>query len=682
MPAPEMIAAIRAATVATLWEAAGDAYVSGLSAHARTALTDDLCRCTSTMQTAQVNQVDLARVAADSSESVARLARALYGTRLLLGVARLDAAATKAGEAMWPMPEAPGRIQPAPDLSSALETLQNQGLESACTSRTVVEALGSQASGGAVARVLRAAHSGDAKALIAALTADPFHIEAGEIALALWDIAPVADVRETLAVAIGSLSGGPSREAAVAALDALTAATRAGDDSQSLAQTVRAVESALREFACTRGEYFADAHYPELIEAAAQADIVWDAAARPVPPAIRIASLLDGVAVAHTQAGVTLRPNDGRAARAQIVFDNGGASLTWQMLAAALGQPDVRDAPQLCVRIAADADTAVANYLAHSAQERTPNEGYRWPGPQEQLAFTAPPMTFSASRLNAYVKCPRRWFFDYLCQVLEDPSSLQAAYGSVIHDALESLHRAVRVPGRHDPGIVLERLLKELDIAFGNAREAFASQLEYEVSRARARRIAEHYVRWLAAETAREPMTVEQVEVMQRLTLGGHEFVGYIDRIDRPLAGGPVTILDYKTGRIETDAAAYLDKMRRGDEAQLALYYAMRTAAGDDVKRIALVSVRDPRDEVWIMALDIGEDERRIDERREDGMIRARISPADLQTSLAALVSRCDTLTKDGQTHFGPGADPPCGYCAYKGACRERPADGERIFAR
>jgi len=39
-------------------------------------------------------------------------------------------------------------------------------------------------------------------------------------------------------------------------------------------------------------------------------------------------------------------------------------------------------------------------------------------------------------------------------------------------------------------------------------------------------------------------------------------------------------------------------------------------------------------------------------------------------------------LTKTGQTHFGIGVDPPCGYCAYYAACRERPREGERIFAR
>jgi RecB family exonuclease len=366
-----------------------------------------------------------------------------------------------------------------------------------------------------------------------------------------------------------------------------------------------------------------------------------------------------------------------------VFEDDTSESLTWRMLAAALGMPDARP-HELELRVGSDLSASVTSYLqaAITRADLSPPTAYTWPNAEPPIVFKAPPMTFSASRLNAYVKCPRRWFFDYLCQVLPDPSSLQAAYGSVVHDALESLHRAVRVPDRHDPGVMLERLLKELDVAFGNARDDFPSQLEYEVSRARARRIAEHYVRWLVAESARAPMQVEHVELMQRLTLGGHDFIGYIDRIDRPVSGGPVTILDYKTGRIDADAAAYLDKVRCGDEAQLALYYAMRTASGDDVKRIALVSVRDPRDEVWILALDIEDGKAGTDVQREDGMLRAHCSRADLEASLSALVARCDALTKNGQTHFAAGADPPCGYCAYFGACRERPPRGERIFAR
>jgi hypothetical protein len=154
--------------------------------------------------------------------------------------------------------------------------------------------------------------------------------------------------------------------------------------------------------------------------------------------------------------------------------------------------------------------------------------------------------------------------------------------------------------------------------------------------------------------------------------------------MDRPVGGGPVTIFDYKTGRIDSDAHEYLEKVRRGDEAQLALYYAMRKAEGDEIARIALVSLRDPRDDVWILALDIvGDDGVPVIEREaHDGVLRATCSRADLDASLGALIERCDMLTKSGLDHYAAGEDPPCNFCAYARACRERPIDGERIFAR
>jgi len=145
-----------------------------------------------------------------------------------------------------------------------------------------------------------------------------------------------------------------------------------------------------------------------------------------------------------------------------------------------------------------------------------------------------------------------------------------------------------------------------------------------------------------------------------------------------------VTIFDYKTGRIDSDAVEYLKRVRLGEEAQLALYYAMRKDQGDDIARIALISLRDPRDEVWILALDISnEDGSAVVERdAENGVLRAVCSRADLAASLEALLQRCDELTSQGFAHFPAGIDPPCDYCEYAQACRDRPVAGERIFAR
>jgi hypothetical protein len=53
-----------------------------------------------------------------------------------------------------------------------------------------------------------------------------------------------------------------------------------------------------------------------------------------------------------------------------------------------------------------------------------------------------------------------------------------------------------------------------------------------------------------------------------------------------------------------------------------------------------------------------------------------------MEVAIDALLARADALTTGGIEHFDPGEDPPCSYCAYAHACRERPAEGERVFAR
>lgn len=309
---------------------------------------------------------------------------------------------------------------------------------------------------------------------------------------------------------------------------------------------------------------------------------------------------------------------------------------------------------------------------------------WSWPAPEEAPPLIAPPMAFSASRLNGYVKCPRRWFFEYLCDAVEDEGSAAATYGKVFHEALEAFHRVVRVPAEWSGNALLERLHAELDLAFEQNRDAFASRLEFEVGRLKARSVAAHYARWLRAEAEDQPMRVEAVESLQRWTMGGHEFVGFIDRIDRPVAGGPITIYDYKTGRVASDPEAYLEQIRQGEEAQLALYYAVRRLRGDRVGRLALVSLRDPRDPVWVLALDLVDAEgvREVERTPRSGVLSGTCSPADMEASLTALMARADLLTQRGVAHFEVGADPPCMHCAYARACRERPFEAERVFAR
>jgi hypothetical protein len=683
-PGPARRAAICVATHAA---AAGDAYLRGLLGSLGALLIDDLCRVGLWCDERDMSDAALACAAAEGDPAVSRVCGIIYAARLQLRAAGFGS------QPLTPVGKPDHRY--CVDLATAVEALLRAGIVRAHAPRQLIDDLHRTGADGVdgvrrdrsiISALLKAAYSDDRADLIAALSLPPYSIDPGNLAPALASVGDAGN-RAALAAAIGELRGAPAREAALAAIAALDAArpdpTSGG---VSLAAAVGALEQAVSRYAQGADKALPDLRFTELLRAAACADRVFGLGPVDLPPAIRTICLLESVSQVEVAPALTLIPDgtDEPCSGAIRFADSPAAPLQWEALARAL-EVDAGSAGAPNGAATYTVGAGIEHAAADFVLAQTSAGGHRsWPQGEPPQTFTAPLMTFSASRLNAYVKCPRRWFYDYMCEVLDDPPSLYAAYGRVVHDALESLHRHVRVPSRHDASSVLDRLLRELDIAFGKARPDFDSQLEYEVSRCRARRMAEQYVRWLSLEAQRAPMEIMHVELLQRKRFGGHDFVGYIDRIDRPVGGGPVTIYDYKTGRIDTDPGEYLEKVRHGDEAQLALYYAMRRAEGDEIARIALVSIRDPKDDAWILALDVVDDDGAavVARQTQDGVLRASSSRADLDAALAALIARCDFLTKQGLDHFPVGEDPPCNFCAYGRACRERPKDGERIFAR
>jgi RecB family exonuclease len=457
-------------------------------------------------------------------------------------------------------------------------------------------------------------------------------------------------LRATLAQALNSFRGHEQRDRAMRASRALrSAADAVGKADARLSTIVRVAARAIDAMESSSEKRAASSDTDPIMRAAEDADLVWAASADPPHARARVRLLLDALSRTRAQhaAWPIANPSFMTAAR-----DRSEENQTQTASAVPSG----------------DAIAALDDV-----------EPWDWPAREAPRAIVAPPMTFSASRLNAFVTCGRRWFFEYLCDAVEDRGSIHATYGKVVHEALEALHRDVREPAGADQRMVVERFLREIDVAFGKARPDFESQFEYEVSRLQARRAAPRYVDWLITQAACAPMEIVEVESVNRLRAGGHDFVGYIDRVDRPVGGGAVTIYDYKTGRVPDDPRAYLEAVRSGDEAQLALYYFMRRAHGDEVARVALVSIRDIHDDVRVLALDIVEEGAAAPQSRPGA---AACSRAVLDASLAALIRRCDLLTKDGLEHFGVGEDPPCRFCAYFTACRERPLESESIFVR
>ncbi|HVA36056.1 MAG TPA: PD-(D/E)XK nuclease family protein [Candidatus Dormibacteraeota bacterium] len=299
------------------------------------------------------------------------------------------------------------------------------------------------------------------------------------------------------------------------------------------------------------------------------------------------------------------------------------------------------------------------------------------PDPAEPFAASRP--YFSASQLNTYANCPRQYLFRYLCDAVEDEGTYFTLYGTLVHRALERFHQEYGRPHEGDPGVMELRLVTLIDDVFRASAAEFTWPVQAELGRRKARRVARRYVRWLVERARREPFEVVSNEERQLLDLDGFAFVGYIDRLDRSLVTGEVTIVDYKTGSVPESAHAYRAKVRAGQDFQLPFYYWARRAAGDRVASLALIQLKDPRLPVEPLEVRVAaESPRRVDHRAKAGVVTER----ELEESRRLMVDLCARISVTGIARYEIGGDPPCDYCVYAGACRERPAPAAGEFAR
>jgi RecB family exonuclease len=288
-------------------------------------------------------------------------------------------------------------------------------------------------------------------------------------------------------------------------------------------------------------------------------------------------------------------------------------------------------------------------------------------------------LSFSASSLNAFAECARKWWFRYACAAVEDRGSSASFYGIAFHAALEDFH-AVHV--RFD-GADAEALGTELDgrvsAAFDRHRTRFEAPVEFELQKRRARRTAKKYLAWLLERARRAPFEVIGCETQIDVELGGHRFVGFIDRLDRDDRTGTVTVVDYKTGSIAMSAAEYLDDVRAFREFQLPFYYWARTQAGDVVSRLALIPLKDALLDVAPVELEVVTSSRAPRSAGATG----EIGVGELERARARMIALAGELAA-GTLRAFPATDDPaaCRYCAYAEACRERPPAVEDRFAR
>lgn len=287
---------------------------------------------------------------------------------------------------------------------------------------------------------------------------------------------------------------------------------------------------------------------------------------------------------------------------------------------------------------------------------------------------------FSASQLNTYVECPRKWFYRYLCAAVEDKGSSASYYGTAFHTALENLHAEYPEPGRVDPDELQRKLLGYLNASFDRHRNNFETPVEHELQLRRARRTGRKYVQWLVSEARRAPFTVVGCELSAELQIEGFDFIGYIDRLDRDNSTGAVAVIDYKTGSIAASAAEYREKVRRFKDFQLPFYYWARTAQGDRVSRLALIPLKDALLDVRPIALEVIPVPRDVVRSSSPTGV---IPIEELEAARQRMVELCRELTSGQTSSFPVTADASaCTYCVYAISCIDRPYPMEDHFAR
>jgi len=289
---------------------------------------------------------------------------------------------------------------------------------------------------------------------------------------------------------------------------------------------------------------------------------------------------------------------------------------------------------------------------------------------------------FSASALNMYVECGRKWFYRYLCAAVDDEGSSASFYGTAFHSALQHLHDDFPHPSDVDAATLNLRLEGYVNAAMARCRGAFKTAIEHEMLRRRALRTAKRYVEWLVGDARRAPFTIVGRELEARLEIEGYPFLGYIDRLDRDDRTGNIAVYDYKTGTIASSAAEYRNKIAAFTEFQLPFYYWARTAEGDRVTRLALVPLKDALRDVRPIALEVVPLAAAATNGRSDAPV-GTIGIGELERSRARMVAICRELRSGTIASFPVTADASaCTYCTYAFACARRPAPLETRFGR
>ncbi|GHR85343.1 exonuclease [Helicobacter pylori] len=167
---------------------------------------------------------------------------------------------------------------------------------------------------------------------------------------------------------------------------------------------------------------------------------------------------------------------------------------------------------------------------AYTLFESTPLKDYQ----EEEIKATIPKdFSFSASSLNAFLTCKRRFYYHYIKRFKESPKDENnSAVGSLLHELLKEAYEKDKTP------YALEERLIQLLETRGNITPK--ERLDTLIA---LKKIQAFYVK--EKERFKAKIKILDLEKSFETTIQGVVFKGRIDRIDKT-ADNEITLLDYK----------------------------------------------------------------------------------------------------------------------------------------
>lgn len=255
------------------------------------------------------------------------------------------------------------------------------------------------------------------------------------------------------------------------------------------------------------------------------------------------------------------------------------------------------------------------------------------------------PRKLSASAFNSLVACPYQFFATRMLALagLDELSDMpeKRDYGDWVHQILKTYHETLR--DKRIDRADREALLRAIsDDVFGASLDKSAAALGYY---ARWQKIIPAYLAWANAreeEGWRFVAGEQWFEKTLRWDDGQITLHGCIDRVDEN-ADGARAVLDYKTRNI----GALRDKLREGEDHQLAFYGVLSDVPVEGALYVALEPTRGKTDAVGAERYD---EWQRLLERQIIASVQAIAQGAPLPAS---------------------GIERVCAFCEVRGLCRK-----------